>query len=234
MQNSILENTPPLSEGSKPKRKPQPHGAMDYSEAGRERNLILRSSKIWVDLDPSAPCMANGRRKGIKGIHACVMETMEERIAFYFQHVQVDEKGCWVWTRNNCFDGYGRICFLGRDWKVNRFIWYAHFGSDPGKSNVLHTCDNRLCGNPDHLFLGTKRDNSRDMRKKLRGVYVYSPEKVLMAKELRKQGMIYKNIQAITGIPHNHVGKICRGEVWDYVDKEYVERVPDIIATHAA
>lgn len=207
---------------SKPKRKQQPHGKMDYSEEGRKRNEILKQSKIWVDLDPSLPCVANGRRKGIKGIHASVMETMEERIAYYFQHIQVDQNGCWIWTRNNCFDGYGRIALYGKDWKVNRFAWYAHFGHDPGKYSVCHKCDVRLCSNPDHLFLGTHHQNILDMRKKLRGNHKYPPEMAMRIRELRAQGLIYKEIEKLTGVPKNHVGKICRGELWAYVDEEYL------------
>lgn len=214
---------PEFSEASKQKRKPQPHGKMDYSEAGRARNEILKQSKIWVDLDPSLPCMANGRRKTVKGIRGAVQENLEERIAYYFQNIQVNENGCWIWTRNNCFDGYGRIMLYADEWKVNRFAWFANFKQDPGDDKVCHECDVRLCSNPDHLFLGSVKDNMDNMRHKLRGFRSHDLYQILRVKELRKTGMIYKEIQVHTGIPHNHVGKICRGELWSYLTKEMIE-----------
>jgi hypothetical protein len=221
MSNLISENTQQPLAGSKPKRKPNPHGEMDYSEEGRKRNLILRNSRIWINLDPSIPCVANGKRKGVAGKHACAPESLEERIAFYFQHIQVNEKSCWIWTKNNSCDGYGRLKFLGKSWKINRFAWLANFGN-PGTFQVCHTCDVKLCSNPNHLFLGTAKNNLDNMRLKMRAHRVYDPKKILQVHQLRKEGLLYSEIETITGIPKNHVGKIIRGELWSYLTEELV------------
>lgn len=220
MTHSILENThQPLVKSKRPRRL-WPLAKMDFSEEGRKRNEILKESKIWVNLDPSIPCVANGRRKGIRSRRGSQPENREERLAFYFQHIQVDENGCWLWTKNSCCDGYGRIRWQARTWKVNRFAWLMHFG-DPGKMEVCHECDVRLCSNPEHLFLGTHKDNMRDMSLKMRHDSRYNPRDILRARNLRIEGMTYPQIEVETGIPANHVGKIIRGELWSYVSEEW-------------
>ena len=79
---------------------------------------------------------------------------------------------CWVWTGTLNKAGYGIICIYdpaitrGRTFIVSRVSWYFHFGSIPKGMNVLHRCDNPPCVNPDHLWLGTHKDNARDRSQK--------------------------------------------------------------------
>jgi hypothetical protein len=72
--------------------------------------------------------------------------------------------GCWLWLGAINNKGYGKIGMRG--WKgrtipAPRFS-YLVFICDPGELNVLHRCDMPICVNPEHLFLGTQKENIRD------------------------------------------------------------------------
>lgn len=81
----------------------------------------------------------------------------------------VDQSGsCWVWLRSRSGGrmGYGRVQFRGRLEVAHRVAWTLAIGPIPEGLFVLHKCDNPPCVRPDHLFLGTAQDNSRDRDEK--------------------------------------------------------------------
>lgn len=73
---------------------------------------------------------------------------------------------CWEWIGARRRDGYGRIRVGNFFEAAHRFSWELVYGDIPSDLCVLHRCDVRFCVNPDHLFLGTNRDNIDDMVKK--------------------------------------------------------------------
>lgn len=83
-------------------------------------------------------------------------------------------KGCWFWlgsTRNKK-GGYGCLKINGKVFDAHRIAYSIFIGSIPKEKCVCHSCDNRKCVNPEHLWIGTKNDNNQDMISK--GRYVPS------------------------------------------------------------
>lgn len=75
--------------------------------------------------------------------------------------------GCWVWNGLRNSKGYGRFSIGETMALAHRVVWgFTNGGLQHGNFElcVLHRCDNPPCVNPDHLFLGTRLDNNRDMK----------------------------------------------------------------------
>lgn len=70
--------------------------------------------------------------------------------------------GCWEWTGPLTKGGYGQFIFKGVWKKAHRWAYEIFKGIIPCGMCVLHLCDNPCCVNPDHLRLGTQRDNVQD------------------------------------------------------------------------
>ena len=76
---------------------------------------------------------------------------------------------CWEWSAGRDRDGYGDF-WWDKTVKAHRASWLLYCGGPIEKGlGVLHRCDNPPCVNPDHLFLGTTKDNNTDMAIKERG-----------------------------------------------------------------
>ena len=74
---------------------------------------------------------------------------------------------CWEWQGARATNGYGHFATrTGQFVSAHRLCWMLVFGEIPEGLLVLHTCDNRRCVNPKHLFLGTHSDNNLDMYRK--------------------------------------------------------------------
>lgn len=69
---------------------------------------------------------------------------------------------CWMWKAGLSPKGYGWVKYRGKARRAHRVAWELTYGPIPQRMNVLHRCDIPACVRPDHLFLGTQRDNILD------------------------------------------------------------------------
>lgn len=86
----------------------------------------------------------------------------------FLAKVKVVESGCHEWQAGHARGGYGKFRYPTKTVTAHRASWELFIGPIPKGQCVLHRCDNRLCVNLQHLFLGTLADNVKDMDEKQR------------------------------------------------------------------
>ena len=111
------------------------------------------------------------KRKPASACRACYWKNRIESGPARFERKIKKTNSCWIWagTVNNVW-GYGQFVCGKKQWRAHRYSWHLNRGPIPDGMEVCHSCDVRLCVNPDHLWLGTQLDNMRDMAKKGRSL----------------------------------------------------------------
>jgi len=89
--------------------------------------------------------------------------------AYQHRYVVDENSGCWNWIGAVQSNGYGHLNNSGRIILAHRFFYEFYCGHIPKSKLVLHRCDNRICVNPEHLWIGTHKNNTLDMISKERG-----------------------------------------------------------------
>lgn len=125
----------------------------------------------------------------------------------------IRQKGCWPWMGGINSTGRGIFWLNNETPKAHRISWIVHHGPIPKGKLVLHRCDNGRCVNPEHLFLGTHRDNTQDMIKKGRFVgnrklKWWQIERIINQYSFRK--VTYDHIARRLGFHSDTIGRIIR------------------------
>jgi len=125
-----------------------------------------------------------------------------EKIKTDYNKFVIKQRECWNWKGPISTPGYGQIRFGSikpNRIDAHRASWIIHKGEIPKNIFVCHTCDNRICTNPDHLFLGTLKDNIRDMNNKKRnkgnfakGIIPFN-KKISKEQEIEVKSLLNKN-----------------------------------------
>ena len=149
---------------------------------------------------------------------------------FNSKYIMDPNSGCWLWTGTNNVAGYGIIMewVKGKRGKAlaHRMSYRINRGQIPEGIFVCHHCDTPACVNPDHLFLGTPADNTRDMVKKGRcapckgeatGSAKLREGDVRFVRELINRGKSYPRIARIYNVGTTCIGDIKTGKKWSHV-----------------
>ena len=109
-----------------------------------------------------------GNRFCVRPEHLLTGRRQQRSKQWLLQRVAKAPNGCWLWSKVKTGAGYGHFTMKGKTILAHRYSWELRHGPIPKHKVVCHQCDNPACINPDHLFLGSLKDNSRDMVKKKR------------------------------------------------------------------
>lgn len=130
--------------------------------------------------------------------------TLEERF-WKKVTIVISSTHCWIWTgaaSGGKHGKYGGIKVNKKMAKATRVSWEIHNGKIPENMEVCHSCDNTICVNPKHLWVGTHKQNMRDRDRKGRmkaafgenhGRAKLTEEKVKEIRYLFKNGNISKS-----------------------------------------
>lgn len=136
--------------------------------------------------------------------------------------------GCWLWTGAKTNAGYGITRRSGRTELVHRTSLMLSGVGIPGDMVVRHHCDTPLCVRPDHLAVGTHKDNTQDMMARGRNrhgevlgekhpCHRLAAADVALMKLLRECGVKLSSLAGLFGVSQARVSQICLGQAWKHI-----------------
>ncbi len=138
---------------------------------------------------------------------------------------------CWEWLGGKSKSGYALFCVnLSKgnrpSVRASRVMYFIHTGEHPTGKMVCHSCDNPNCVNPNHLFLGTPKDNTQDMIKKGRKFVAkgekvstskLTAEQVLIIRERRNNGALLRELAKDYSLDMTSISLIIRRRNWKHI-----------------
>jgi hypothetical protein len=161
-------------------------------------------------------------------------EHHKNRISVFLDNIlKIQDTGCWEW-QGSYKSGYGFFGINGKEVATHRFSYELYNGPINDGLECCHSCDNSMCCNPEHLFLGTHSDNMQDMVSKGRAnknkgerhhksSITESDVKNILV--LLSSGVSMKKIHEELNISYRIIQRVCSGESWSHVSlPEHLKR----------
>lgn len=130
---------------------------------------------------------------------------------------------CWLFMGSRTKLGYGSTHFMGKPSSAQGIAWFLTYGTWI-KNRACHHCDNPPCCNPEHIFDGTPKENTRDAMKKGRLKSVNGEQNVnakltqtqvnAIREEYAQGDTTHRKLAKKYGMEHGRIGRIVRGEGW--------------------
>lgn len=155
-----------------------------------------------------------------QGLSLDVLLEHEQR---FWSLVDVQDQGsCWIWQGYVSDWGYGQISIRNKTIQASWIAWMLETQlTIPIGFEICHKCDVKKCCNPDHLFLGTRADNMKDMCVKGRhpgnGASGLVKEDVKKIRNLAAQGVFQREIGGMYGLAQNTISCIVNRRTWKKV-----------------
>jgi hypothetical protein len=138
---------------------------------------------------------------------------------------QISKRGCWEVTSHALdSNGYPAAFINGKTKRLHRYSYEVHFGPIPSNLCVCHKCDNKRCINPKHFFLGTKAENTKDMKDKgraRRGAEHFRTKlnecEVKNIRSLYSEGISETFLAEFFGVSYSVIYHIVRGKTWAWL-----------------
>ena len=133
--------------------------------------------------------------------------------------------GCWLWDASTKGNGYGQFRIDGKTKWAHRVAYELAVGDIPDGMHVMHLCDNPLCCRPDHLAVGTRKQNMEDMVKKSRQSHGgHRPLARLTENQVARIRMLLgifsqREIAVMFDVSRGAVKSIASGKNWAYLSQ---------------
>lgn len=133
---------------------------------------------------------------------------------------------CWEWRRRINIKGYGQVRAGKNMVGAHRVAFFIHNNQDPLDKFVCHSCDNRSCVNPNHLWIGTNADNIMDCKRKGRltpspgsknGFSKLTESQVLEIRRLRQDGVTSKELAEKFKTDKTNIWLIVTRKHWNHI-----------------
>jgi hypothetical protein len=158
--------------------------------------------------------------KGISSWNMRNGDTLSKRMDTYTDK-SAGPDGCWIWTGTLNGRGYGRVMWSNKAFLAHRKAWEETNGPIGAGLFVCHHCDVKKCVNPKHLFLGTAKDNTHDMKEKGRGIEgeTVASSKLVEAEVhlIRVDPRPYKEIEEDFGVSQPTISQIKNYKTWKHL-----------------
>jgi hypothetical protein len=136
----------------------------------------------------------------------------------------IKTSNCWEWQKQRLPKGYGIFSINCFQILAHRFSFFYHYGFLDKDLDVLHTCDNPSCVNPEHLFLGTNQDNvddkvAKNRQRKGEGIpsAKLGTSDILQIRELFRNGANHGELAKMFNVTKGNVGMIVRKQTWKHL-----------------